>query len=150
MKTLILKGLLLILVLTVVLSIKTALASSQEVSEHIISVEEEVEVINTSDLSTEEYIKYIFGEYGDVAYAVMMSESRGNIHAKNNNSDRVQSQDRGLWQINSYWHSDISDECAYDRVCATAYAFELSDGGKDFSPWYGYTDNKHLAFLKTS
>lgn len=45
----------------------------------------------------------------------------------NNPSD---SYDRGLFQFNSYWQNQISDDCAYDLDCSTKKAMEMINNGK--------------------
>lgn len=37
--------------------------------------------------------------------------------------------DRGLYGINNYWHSEVSDECAFDLDCATRWTIgRINDG----------------------
>ncbi len=38
--------------------------------------------------------------------------------------------DRGLYMINNYWHSEVTDEQAYDPVFATKWAMELINKGR--------------------
>ena len=33
--------------------------------------------------------------------------------------------DRGLWMINSYYHSEVSPSCAYDYKCSTKHAIRI-------------------------
>lgn len=49
--------------------------------------------------------------------------------------------DRGLWQINSYWHPDVSDAQAYDPLQGTQAAFVISNGFTDWSAWRTSNDN---------
>lgn len=128
------------MVIFIVLSIKTALASSEVINE-------KVEIINTADLSVEEHIKYVFGEHGDLAYAVMMSEGGGDVDAKHRNNDKRKTLDRGLFQLNDYWHSEVSDDCAYDKVCSTKEAYRISKGGTDWNEWVGYTSGNYLRYM---
>src|SRR5690242_11175877 len=51
-----------------------------------------------------------------ISVAVALAESGGWSHARLINTDC--SVDRGLWQINSYWHGEVSDSCAFDPTCA--------------------------------
>lgn len=67
------------------------------------------------------------------ATAVVLGESGGNSQAVNRNSDG--SIDRGLWQINSRWHPDVSEAAAFSIQQSTDYAFTLSKSGTDFAPW---------------
>jgi hypothetical protein len=55
------------------------------------------------------------------------ARSRGSAH-----------EDRGLWQISSYWWPEFSDSEATNPVRAAEIAFELSEEGSDFTPWDTY------------
>lgn len=37
--------------------------------------------------------------------------------------------DRGIFMINDYWHSEVSDECAFDVRCATEWTMERIEAG---------------------
>src|SRR5690349_11489184 len=50
-----------------------------------------------------------------VSVAVAEAESAGWTRARLINTDC--SVDRGLWQINSYWHGEVSDSCAFSPPC---------------------------------
>lgn len=79
--------------------------------------------------------------------AIALAESGGNPNAVSRpNSDPMHSLDRGLLQINSYWHSEVPDSCAYDPVCAMQAAFRISQGGKNFSPWSTFTSQKYRQY----
>ena len=67
------------------------------------------------------------------AVAVCLAESSGNCNAKYVNSGG--SVDRGLWQVNNYWHKEVSDSCAYDCACNGKAASSISSGGSDWTPW---------------
>src|ERR1700752_598954 len=47
----------------------------------------------------------------------------------------VASRDRGLWQINDYYHRDVSDACAFDPPCNGAAMVRISSGGTNWHPW---------------
>ena len=76
-----------------------------------------------------------FGDNWKLARAVMMSEGNYDVNAFNPKNG---SNDRGIWQISRKYHPDVSDECAKDIECSTKYAYKLSRGGTDWTPWYGY------------
>jgi hypothetical protein len=57
------------------------------------------------------------------------------------------STDRGLWQINNCYHSEVSDRCAYDAQCNGNAAYAISNGGKNFSPWVTYDNGRWRAYL---
>ena len=46
--------------------------------------------------------------------------------------------DRGLFQINSYWWPQYSDEATDDPFQAARIVHEISRGGADFTPWDTY------------
>ncbi len=81
----------------------------------------------------------------DIAIAVILAESGGDPLARN--TDSPTSIDRGLWQINSKWHPQVSDECAFDPVCSTREAKRISSGGADFSQWTAFTKGTYAQFL---
>jgi hypothetical protein len=67
----------------------------------------------------QEYIRDEFnknGLDGDLAVKISWLESRHKLDAVNVNKDG--SRDRGVLQINSRWHPEVSDECAYDLDCS--------------------------------
>lgn len=82
-----------------------------------------------------------------VAVAVAWAESRGDPRARGQNSD---SYDRGLWQINSKWHPDVSDSCAYDAKCNAAQAKRISSNGNNWRPWATYNHGRHKQFLSAA
>ena len=68
------------------------------------------------------------------AYNIIHCESRWNPEARLINKDRHQSVDRGLWQINSRWHPEVSNHCAYDYKCATIEAIRIINE-RGFEEW---------------
>lgn len=92
-------------------------------------------------------IKEVFGKNWEIAYAVMMSEGKENTKAKHFNSDKRKTHDRGLFQINSFWHSEVSDECAYDMKCNIRQAYRISKRGNNWNEWYGYKNGVYLKYL---
>lgn len=90
------------------------------------------------------------GETLLVAVSVCLAESGGNAKAQGYNRDahgRVTSIDRGLWQINSYWHKEVSDACAYDPICNAKAAYRISSGGRSWSPWATYNSGAYRGHL---
>jgi len=41
----------------------------------------------------------------------------------------IDENDRGIFQINSYWHPEVSDECAFDIRCATEWTMWRIESG---------------------
>merc|ERR1712039_780611 len=81
------------------------------------------------------------------AVAVALAESSGNCDAKNFNTDSHHSEDRGLWQINNYWHKEVSDSCAFNCKCNAKSAYTISNKGTNFSPWSTYKSGAYKAHL---
>lgn len=81
-----------------------------------------------------------------VAAAVAMAESGGLVRARNRNR-RPRSVDRGLFQINSRWHPEVTRACAYDAFCNARAAHRISDGGRDWSEWNAYRNRSYREFL---
>lgn len=69
------------------------------------------------------------------AVSVALAESNGRTDVVRTNHDRWRSRDRGLFQINSHWHSEVSDSAAFDPKQATAAAYRISKGGTDWRAW---------------
>lgn len=75
------------------------------------------------------------GEHLAESVAVVFAESSGIPNQRNVNTDKHHTTDRGGWQINDYWHPEVSDAQADDPLQAAKAAYRISKGGKDFSPW---------------
>jgi hypothetical protein len=69
----------------------------------------------------------------ETAIAVILGESGGDPSAVNRQPDNI---DRGLWQISSKWHPNVSDAAAFDPEASTRYAYNLSSGGTDYNAWH--------------
>lgn len=46
-----------------------------------------------------------------------------------NKSAQHYSEDRGLFQINDYFHPDVSDECAFDIECSARWTNKMIEDG---------------------
>jgi hypothetical protein len=55
--------------------------------------------------------------------------------------------DRGILQINSYYHSEVSDQCSYNPLCAFQQAYRISNNGTNFSPWTTYTSGAYKPYI---
>ena len=58
--------------------------------------------------------------------------------------------DRGLWQINSYWHPEISAACALSPSCNARGMAAISSRGTRWNPWWTYKNGKHLPFMASA
>lgn len=83
----------------------------------------------------------------ETAVAVILGESGGDPSATNREPGNV---DRGLWQISSKWHPEVSDEAAYDVQRSTEAALRISSGGTDFTPWHATRHPNWSTHLRTA
>lgn len=85
------------------------------------------------------------------AVAIAMAESSCNPSAIGYNPADAScpsgSVDRGLWQINSCWHPEVSDTCAYQSQCNAHEAYRISYSGTYWSPWSTYNGGQYRAYL---
>jgi hypothetical protein len=79
------------------------------------------------------------------AVAVAMAESSGFTHALlvNENCTR----DRGLWQINDYWHPEVSEQQAFDPVQNAKAAYEISSQGAAWDQWSTWESGAYKDYL---
>jgi hypothetical protein len=52
-----------------------------------------------------------------------------------------------MWQINSCYHAEVSDDCAYRAQCNANAAYRISAGGTNFGPWSTYRSGRYRAYL---
>ncbi|MFN8074852.1 MAG: hypothetical protein U0Q15_05445 [Kineosporiaceae bacterium] len=81
------------------------------------------------------------------AVAIAMAESSCNPSATGHNDDSRHTTDRGLWQINDYWHSEVSDTCAYQAQCNANAAYDISSKGTDWDQWSTWDSGSYRNFL---
>jgi cell wall-associated NlpC family hydrolase len=67
-----------------------------------------------------------------------------NTKAKGNARNSV---DRGIAQINSYWHPEVSDADCDDPARAARATHRISAGGSNWTQWATFNDGKHLPFM---
>jgi len=83
--------------------------------------------------------------------AVALAESGGNPAARGANGPTDGcpngSIDRGLWQINTCWHSEWTDAQCYDPATCAKAAFAISTRGTDWTPWSTFQDGSATALL---
>ena len=58
--------------------------------------------------------------------------------------------DRGLFQINDYWHSEVSDTCAFSASCNTRAAVRISKTATNWNEWWTWKNGKHLPYMTSS
>jgi hypothetical protein len=81
-----------------------------------------------------------------VAAAIAMAESSGRVRAVGRNR-KPRSIDRGLFQINSRWHLEVSNACAFDARCNAEAAYRISEGGRDWDQWTTWHSGAYRAYL---
>jgi hypothetical protein len=56
--------------------------------------------------------------------------------------------DRGILQINSHWHAEVTEEQAYNPTQSFVQAFRISGGGADFNAWNTYKNGSYKQFIE--
>lgn len=89
----------------------------------------------------------------EIAFAIVHAESAAD--ANNVTTGNYKGRDRGLFQINSYWHSEVTDAQAFDPLTNCKVGYRISNKGTYWSQWNAYTMNDpatgkppYVAFLK--
>ena len=86
------------------------------------------------------------GERIALATAVAKAES-GFRPQITNTAGNAHGIDRGLWQINSYWHPEVSKSCALSASCNARAAARISSYGRNWNQWWTWTNRKHVPFM---
>jgi hypothetical protein len=85
------------------------------------------------------------------ATAVGLAESSCTASATNSNGATSGcprgSVDRGMWQINGCYHSEVSSACAFNAVCNAQAAFRISSSGTNWRPWSTYNSGAYRSRL---
>lgn len=98
-------------------------------------------------------IAYNAGFRGDGlvnAIAIGWAESSFIPDNVNTTNNVPPSRDRGIWQINDHYHSEVSDTCAFDPVCAAGQAYRISKGGTDWHEWNTLGGTRYNQYLPTA
>jgi len=86
-----------------------------------------------------------------IAVAVVFAESGGYDRAYNDNGPTRGcpngSRDRGLGQINSCYHSEVSNTCAYNAQCNLYAVARISGYGRSFTQWSTYNSGAYKRHL---
>jgi hypothetical protein len=86
------------------------------------------------------------GERIAIAVAVAKAESGFRPDATNT-AGNAHGIDRGLWQVNSYWHPEVSKTCALSPSCNARAMYNISKKGTYWKPWWTYVNGKHVPFM---
>lgn len=91
-------------------------------------------------------------ETRQVAVALCWAESHGNDQAMLDNTTLTppgKGKDRGLMQINSFWHAEVTDACAFDPVCNIKEAVRIfREWGNSWNAWAAYTNGAYLKYME--
>jgi hypothetical protein len=79
------------------------------------------------------------------AVAVALAESSGYTKALLVNVNCTR--DRGLWQINDYWHPEVTEQQAFDPVRNAKAAYDISGRGTDWDQWSTYESGAYKDYL---
>lgn len=83
-----------------------------------------------------------------IATGVAIAEAESSWQSGNCNPNDPNGGSFGLWQINGiHFLNGTSLACAFDPQCSTNYAYQLSGGGQDWSPWGTYTSGAYQQYL---
>jgi len=69
------------------------------------------------------------------AYAIIQCESRWDPDAHGVNWNNKAGVDRGLFQISSLYHPEVSNACAYDPICNTKEAIRIYNEWNGWGAW---------------
>lgn len=84
----------------------------------------------------------------EMAIAISRAEdSSGRIDAVNKAGNSPPSRDRGLWQINDYFHKEVSDAQAFDPLQCAKAAYRISSSGSSWKPWSTFTNGAYKKYL---
>lgn len=79
------------------------------------------------------------------AVAVALAESDGWSKAVLVNENCTT--DRGLWQINDYWHPEVTEAQAFDPKRNAAVAFQIFIDSGDWTPWSTFENGMYKDHL---
>ena len=86
----------------------------------------------------------------DIVVAIAQAESGLVTDARNTAGNSPPSTDRGILQINSYYHPEYTDACCDDPTCAFAAGYTISQKGANFNPWATYQNGAYLKYMTTT
>merc|ERR1712224_332431 len=105
-------------------------------------------VESATGISMQQIAQYWISAHGkdncQTATAVAMAESKGDCNAQYVNGPG--SIDRGLWQINSKYHPECSDSCAYSCSCNAGCAVKVWQSS-GWTAWNTYKNGLHRPYM---
>jgi hypothetical protein len=86
-----------------------------------------------------------------IATAVAIAKAESGFRAQITNTvGNAHGIDRGLFQINSYWHPEVSETCALSASCNTRAAVRISKVATKWTEWWTWKNSKHVPFMTSS
>jgi len=100
--------------------------------DHIVEADEMVVDNETVEQTIRRIAKEMDFKWTDYLVRLAYCESRLNPLAVNDrNNNPAHSKDRGLFQLNDYWHKNVPDSVAFDAEASTRWAIEkINNGGQ--------------------
>jgi hypothetical protein len=89
------------------------------------------------------------GDRIPIAVAVAKAESNFDPDVTNT-AGNSHGTDRGLWQINSYWHPEISRACALSPSCNARGMASISRRGTKWTEWWTYNNGLHWRYMTSA
>lgn len=84
----------------------------------------------------------------EMAIAISKAEATsGQIDAVNKAGNSPPSRDRGLWQINDYFHKEVSDAQAFNPLECAKAAYRISSSGSNWNQWSTYKGGQYKKYL---
>lgn len=81
-----------------------------------------------------------------MAVQIALAESAGYDHAQHlyvNKEGQMVYVDRGMWQLHSKWHAEVTDICAYNPACAAKAVHRITNGGRNWGQWSSFTNESY-------
>ena len=86
-----------------------------------------------------------------IAVAVAVAKAESGFRAQiTNTAGNTHGIDRGLFQINSYWHPEVSAACALSASCNTRAAVRISKKATVWTEWWTWKNGKHIPFMSSA
>jgi Lysozyme like domain len=86
-----------------------------------------------------------------IATAVAVAKAESGFRPQiTNTAGNTHGIDRGLFQINSYWHPEVSASCALSASCNTRAAARISKKATRWSEWWTWKNGKHKPFMTSA
>ena len=83
-----------------------------------------------------------------IALAVAIARAESSFRPWITNTEgNTHGTDRGLFQLNDYWHPEVSDACSFSASCNTRAAARVSKYSTKWSEWWTYNNGKHLPYM---